>query len=677
MIRRPAKISTERRHEKPLESTGQVLWLVAAVFVATLPHMPFVHLWVPVLVIGIALWRIFAAYTRSSLPSVWIRVPLTLIGFTGILVTYRQVSGVDAGSGLLMVMVAMKLLETRGHRDRAVVIFICYFLLFAAFLREQALWAPLYLFAATLVTTAALLQISRSDEPAQAGRALATAGRLLLQALPLMGLLFLLFPRVPGPFWSLPQSAGAGTTGLSESMSPGDITELALSDKVAFRVRFDGPVPRSADLYWRGPVLGRFDGRRWDRRPTGYLPGLIEQVQSNGDPVDYEITLEPHNRRWLLALETPLRWDVPRAMLDSAFELVSYRPLDRRLSYRARSVLSGEIPGSMPDAAREADTWLPPGSNPRSVDFARNLRANSRSDREFLAAVLGNFREQPFFYSLTPAALGAQSVDEFLFTTREGFCGHYASAFTVLARAAGIPARVVTGYQGGELNPLGNYWLVRQADAHAWAEVWLDGRWQRYDPTAAVAPERIEWGMDAAISRGSVLGADALRDNALTGPLFMSWDAVNAAWNRWVLSFGPDSQAGLLQFAGVANPSTRDLVIALAVTISLCLAGLGWFQYRRQQPQRSALTRAYEQLCKRTAGAARPRRPSEGPLEYGKAVAQLRPDLAAESVGLLSLYARLRYDGAPETEQVERFARAVRHFRPSRRVARASATTAR
>ncbi len=660
--------SPERRQETAAESTGQLLWLVAAVLAAVLPHLPHVHPWVPVMVFSIAGWRLYSAWRRRGLPSAWVRVPLTLLGFAGILLTYRQVSGIDAGSGLLMVMVAMKLLETRGHRDRAVVVFICLFLLFAAFLREQALWGPVYLLGAVLVAITALLQISRSSSPVSPGHALATAGRLLLQAVPLMAILFLLFPRVPGPFWSLPQRTGAGTTGLADSMSPGDISELALSDKVAFRVRFDGEIPRGADLYWRGPVLNRFDGRRWERRRTGYLPRLIEQIDPQAPTVDYEITLEPSSARWLLALETLRSWNAKRAVLNSSFELLSFAPLDGRTSYRARASLGGATPGSMTERAWQADTWLPVGSNPRSVALAQQLRAEAGDDREFLSSILRRFREQPFYYSLTPALLGADSVDEFLFATREGFCGHYASAFAVLARAAGLPARIVTGYQGGELNPLGNYWLVRQADAHAWVEVWLDGRWQRFDPTAAVAPERIEWGMDAAIDSGSLAGAETLRSSRLVDQMMMGWDAVNAAWNRWVLAFGPDSQASLLNLAGLPERATRYLVGIMAVMTAACMFVLAWYQQRLYRPRRNRLSRAYRELCRRTAKVTRPRRAEEGPLEYSRRAAVLRPDLATDLDSLFDTYARLRYDETASPSAERAFADAVRRFRPRRRL---------
>ncbi len=664
-----AQQELERRREATTGSAGQLLWLIAALGIAVLPHLPHVAPWIPLLIVLISAWRLQAARRRRPLPSAWVRVPMAVVGFAGVFVTYRQITGVDAGSALLMVMAAMKLLETRGHRDRAVVVFLCFFLLFAAFLREQAMWGPVYLFSGALFVIAALLQVSRQRDSIPAGPAIATAGRLLVQAVPLAILLFLLFPRVPGPFWSLPQRGAQAMTGLAESMSPGDITELALSDAAAFRVRFDGDPPASSQLYWRGPVMSEFDGREWRMRPMSFFPGLQEKVVSTGDLVSYEVTLEPHGRRWLLALETPVSWDAPKAVASAPYQLVRFRPVEQRTSYRARSALTGATPGWMTDRGRRADTQLPAGSNPRSVAWANNARAAAASDTAFLADILQMFREQPFFYSLTPTALGAQSVDDFLFNTREGFCGHYASAFTVLARAAGIPARVVTGYQGGELNPLADHLIVRQADAHAWAEVWLDDRWVRYDPTAAVAPERIQWGMDSAINSGSLAGAEMLRRGLFGSGLYMSWDALNAAWNRWVLGFGPESQTDLLRWTGIAEPTIRHLVVGLAAGMSLFLAMLGSWQYLRGRRRLDPLARAYRQLCARTARAARARRPAEGPEEYATAIADLRPELQGELETLFGAYARLRYDGPASGQRIARFTAAVKRFRPARRPA--------
>ncbi|MFW2405144.1 MAG: DUF4129 domain-containing transglutaminase family protein, partial [Gammaproteobacteria bacterium] len=309
---------------------------------------------------------------------------------------------------------------------------------------------------------------------------------------------------------------------------------------------------------------------------------------------------------------------------------------------------------------------LPEGSNPRAFEFARELREQTGSDRDFVDRVMSMFREQEFYYTLTPPSLGEHTVDEFLFETRSGFCGHYASAFTLLARAAGIPARIVTGYQGAEFNPLGNYWIVRHADAHAWTEVWIDGNWVRFDPTAAVAPWRIERGYDDALELGPSDGG-ALGSSSFVNRLVMSWDAINAGWNRWVLSFGPEAQMTMMSLAGIENPSTENLVIAMSVSVTLLLIVIGLWQRNHHKPRRDILQTAYVQLCNRVARSTRPRNPSEGPREYVEAIGTMRPDIAHEIDELIEKYISLRYDGQSDETDVRSFAETVRRYRPAPR----------
>ena len=647
---------------EPAASTGQVLWLVFAVLVTGLPHFLFVPPWIPGIVLCIAGWRILTAIRSWPLPGIWLRLPLTVLGFTGVLASYRQISGLDAGSALLLVMAAMKLLETRGPRDRAVMVFICYFLLFATFLRGQAIWSAGYLVIGVLVTTAALYQASRSGKVVSTRMALRMSMLIVLQAVPLMLVLFILFPRIPGPFWSLPPAGGKAVTGLANQMTPGDITRLARSDKVAFRVRFDATPPAQAELYWRGPVMNDFDGRTWLLQKINRRPAESLQAEDATHSFGYEVTLEPHNRYWLLALETPVAWDAPQAALSDALQLVNRTPVTRRMAYRGRSVIERSAPGSETPTSLEWARKLPAGRNPESLSFARDLRARMGGDRAYLNAILEHFRREPFYYTLTPPALGTDSVDDFLFGTRSGFCGHYASAFAVLARAAGIPARVVTGYQGAQRNPLGNYWIVRHSDAHAWVEVWLGSRWVRFDPTAAVAPDRIERGLDEAIDWDLETDRGLMRRNPVFARLRLTWDAANAGWNQWVLSFGPKTQQSLLMAAGIRQPTTQHLIVATALSITLFLIVVALWQRKYHRPRIDPLQRVYQRLCARAARTGRHRLPSEGPREYATALARLRPDLANEIKGLFGMYIRLRYEGAEDATLAEKFEYAVKKF---------------
>jgi transglutaminase-like putative cysteine protease len=652
----------ERQHER-----RQVAWAAAAVIFGGAPHLFAVAPWVSFLVLGLALWRIVAAARGWGLPSLWIRVPVTALGFAAVLATYRSISGVEGGSALLLVMAGLKLLETRAERDRVLVVFIGYFLLFTVFLRDQAIWSMVWLALGALGITAALAQSVRRERLLSVPAAAALSGRLLLQALPLALLLFLLFPRIPGPFWAIPTSSLSGRSGLSEDVSPGDITALSLSDAVAFRVRFDGAVPPASALYWRGPVLERFDGRAWSAlRPTApRFAAAARPPAQPGAEFGYEVVLEPQGRHWLLALETPVRWSLPRAALGPEMQLLSAEPLWERTSYRARSVTGGRIATPPDPRALATNLRLPPDRNPRAAALAAAWREGGTDDRAFVERALRYFATQPFYYSLDPPPLGAQPVDSFLFDTRKGFCEHYASALAVLLRAAGIPARLVIGYQGAERNPFGDYWIVRQANAHAWVEAWIDDAWQRVDPTAAVAPERIEQGFAQTLAGSPRVAERLWRSNAYVNRLVLSWDAVNAAWDRWVLAFGPQMQNEMLLALGFEVPRTIQLTGLAAGATAIFLVIMALLLRHRPSRRRDPAARLYARFCRRLARCTRPRAPGESPAHYAQAVARAEPGLAAEVQRITELYLRVRYGGPGEAQLEREFAAAVRGFRAS------------
>jgi transglutaminase-like putative cysteine protease len=407
-----------------------------------------------------------------------------------------------------------------------------------------------------------------------------------------------------------------------------------------------------------------FDGRKWTQSQTWHAD-ISEPQDRNGALIDYEVTLEPHGQRWLLALETPLTWNAPNARLNSAGQLLQKTPIHQRMSYRSTSIISTSREQADSPVVLDWSRSLPANGNPRSRAFARQLRSTVTSDAEYLQKLLQYFSAEPFFYTLRPPSLGDDPIDEFLFDTRRGFCGHFASAFTVLARAGGIPARVVTGYQGAERNPLGNYWIVRQSDAHAWVETWVNDHWVRFDPTAMVAPDRIEYGFDEAMERRDETVGRGLADNQLFMRIAMSWDAINTGWNRWVLSFGPETQSTMMSLAGIRNPTVEHLVITMAVSITALLIIIGIVQRYRTRPRPDPLLFAYNRLCRRTEKAARGRRPSEGPQDYLTAICAQRPDLSAELHQLFDMYIRLRYDGIDDEQLRRKFLAAVRAFRPS------------
>jgi transglutaminase-like putative cysteine protease len=579
-----------------------------------------------------------------------------------VLVDYRTLFGRDAGVALLTAMTACKLLETRGLRDGVVLVFLGYLLVMSNLLYSQDIPMVAWLFAVVLVMLAAQVMIHRQHAGLTALAPLRLAVRMVLQAIPVMLVLFVLFPRIPGPLWGLPRDAYQGRTGLAEEMMPGSVSQLSQSDAVAFRVRFAGDIPPPPQLYWRGPVLWNFDGRRWTRSEE--LPaGVPIPFTPEGAALEYSITMEPSNRPWLLALDLPASVP-PRARMTASFQVLRDQPVNEVYRYEMRSYPNYRT-GELTAVERIRALRLPARGNPRARALAAEWRGRDPQPEALANAALTLFREQAFYYTLTPPLLGSDGVDDFLFRTRQGFCEHYASAFVFLMRAAEVPARVVTGYLGGERNPFGDYLVVRQADAHAWAEVWLEGRgWVRMDPTGAVAPSRVREGLYAAVADPNELPFLARRggDSEWLRQLAMSWDSLNNSWNEWVLAYGPDRQKEFLSGLGFGPVDWGEMTVAMTVMLGgfgLLVAGLRWRNRRIRDP----VARAWLRFCARLARRGLPRGPHEGPLAFAERVAISRPELAGPAREIGRLYAVLRYGPAPSPANVRQLRRLARRFR--------------
>jgi transglutaminase-like putative cysteine protease len=628
-------------------------WVLACLAIAILPHLDNVPLWVLMVTACSALWRLAASLRDWPLAPRWLRSLAAFIAVSLIAIEFRTLNGLDAGTALLVLMAGVKLIETRTARDLTVLLFIAYFLLFAAFLYRQSLpWLP-YMLAATWLLTATLLRIHGSWSLLPKRASLGLTARMLVTALPVATLLFLFFPRLPGQFWALPAS-GDATTGLSDEMSPGDISDLSLDDTPAFRVRFDDEVPPPpAQRYWRGPVLHDFDGRAWRAGRSFLRPPTVEK---RGQTYRYTITLEPHNRRWLIALDMPTQWPQNRAQQAGDFLLYANDPISTVRSFRLESTTRYVAGLELSTYLRRIDLALPERGNERARALAQSLRLEQGSDEAVIAAVLRLFREQEFFYTLEPPGLASNAVDDFLFNTRRGFCEHFASAFTFLMRAAAVPARVVTGYQGGTINPFSGDMTVRQSDAHAWSEVWLEGRgWVRVDPTAAVAPDRIEQGLDAALPEGEPVPGRFIGRSRVLASLSFAWDAMNSFWNNQIVEFDAGNQAELLELVGLDDGDWRALGIAMALTLALFFAGmtvyLAWsYRPRPQDPARAV----YDRVCDRFARLGLERRPDEGPRDYLERLAAARPELATDLDEVRRLYLALRYGPEATAKQMSR-----------------------
>jgi transglutaminase-like putative cysteine protease len=626
-----------------------ILWLGAGFLLASLPHLLRMPIWISVLAIAIAGWRLLQLRMRSKPAAKWLMVLIAFAASVGILMQYRTLFGRDAGVALLVIMLALKLLETRNQRDGMLLSFLGCFLLVTNFLHSQTIPTAVYMLGCAWLLVASLIGMQYTGAWPGWRQPVRRAGVLILQGIPLMLVLFLLFPRLQGPLWGLPQDAYAGLSGLSDNMSPGSLNSLILSDAVAFRATFSGKIPEPKDLYWRGPVLWDYDGKTWT------APRIVQSTNDlpdNGTQIEYTVTVEPHNKRWLFALEFPgIR--PPRSIATRDMQLLSFTPVRSRLRYDMTSSIGTAYGADDDRSLLERNLRLPAETNPRTHAFAQELRKKFPNDRNLVADVLTRFRNENFVYTLSPPLLGEHPVDEFLFETRRGFCEHYASAFTVLMRAAGIPARVVTGYLGGEINPVGEYILVRQADAHAWVEIWLENTgWVRVDPTAAVSPARVERGIASALPSSDVLPMFVRGDYALLQRMRLTLDSVTYTWNQWVLGYTPDRQRRLLSYVGFSEATWQTLAFMLMFCAGVAVLIGAVFALRDLRGVREdAVKKIYGRFCRKLERRGLLRDPAEGPRVFAQRAAQQRPELEAAVDEITSLYIALRYGGESGTER--------------------------
>ncbi|KIH84596.1 transglutaminase TgpA family protein [Pseudomonas batumici] len=645
----------------PLISRASLVWLLVAQTLVMLPFWFHVPPWMLALWLGCTVWRVQVYRMRARFPGRLMEGLLLLGTITGIWLSRSSLIGLDAGAVLLVAMFILKLVETRTRRDALVLIFLGLFCVAVAYLFEDSLPWAFY----SLLPVGALLAALIGLQQGPATRPLATlrlSTTLLLQALPLMLLLFLFFPRI-APLWSLPLAVDKAQSGLSESMSPGDVAELGRSAELAFRASFDGPPPARRDLYWRALTLEQFDGRRWSQAPA-IAYSQAPKWQADGESWRYSIILQPSGKPWLPAL------DVARTDQADVHQLADYRvqrqrPLQQALLYRVESWPQVVRDPQLNERARRQALQLPAQGDPRSRQWAVQLRQRYPQPQALVAALLRHFHDEPYHYTLKPPTLGTDSIDGFLFDSRQGFCAHYAGAMTFVLRAAGIPARMVAGYQGGEWNPAGGFLTVRQFDAHAWVEYWQDGQgWRSVDPTYAVAPQRIDQGLEQALaSDEDMLGASPLsplRYRHLTwlNDLRQGWDNLNYGWQRWVLGYQGEQQLQLLGrwFGGLAG-----WVLPVGLVLILGLLSLLLLRpWRNRVDPALRLFAIFEKLLRRQGLV---REPGEGPLAFGERAALQLPHQAENIRAFVQGFVARRY--AERTPSMDALQQPLRSLRRS------------
>ncbi len=615
-----------------------------------LPHFAHSPLWVSGFTLFALSWRSAQAFDKVPALPRWLLVPMVVAGGLGVFAQYWTIVGRDPGLALLTVMTAFKFLEARSHRDVLILLFLCYFLLATHFLFGQSILIAMYMFLVLIVITSTLMTINQRDDSVPLKLRLINASKLIVLSIPMMMILFVLVPRIPGPLWGITQEQRGGVTGLSNSMSPGAISDLISSNDVAFRVKFDGDIPPQNQLYWRGPVMVNFDGRRWTQTRVQVInPFDLPRSESTSD---YTVTLEANGQRWLLALDIPVSRP-PASFLTSEYQLVRGKPVIDLLRYQVRSLIQYQISPNESFEYLLKTEQFPANSNPRTLALGQQWAKQFSSAQAIIDHALNMFRQQEFVYTLQPPLLGKHSSDEFLFDTRRGFCEHYASSFALLMRAAGIPARIVTGYQGGELNQVGDYLIVRQSDAHAWAEVWLkDKGWIRIDPTAAVSPDRIEKGLDQALEEG-LSNFKIGKRSALVSQLLYNWDNLQNSWNSMILNYDSKKQNRFLRQLGLGIRDWGDMIIALVISLA-AISGLyvliAWLRERPAAPPE--YEQIIQQLLKKLRRKGFEKQPGEDVFEFLERIQQQQQHEDPQLQMIFATYSKIKYARGYQRQQI-------------------------
>lgn len=628
---------------KPTEShahldAGSRLWTLATAALSLLPLL----LQLPgALALGIG---ITAALTgglswRKPLPAA-LRLLLALLVLAGVFSQMGFHFGRDTGCALLAAMIAIKPSETSSLRDARSLVGFSLFAPFAAFLLDQGPVTVLLGLLAILCALVALQRLADVEGDALASttapiRKLANVGKLVAIGLPLALAAFWLFPRLGSPLWGVPERALA-RPGLSDTMTPGEWLDMMVDDSPALRVQFFSAPPAPQEMYWRGPVLWDYNGRTWTQ-PAGVRLIPADPVTSRATRWDYQIEFEPTDNRQLVALDLPLAAP-PGSSLSFDYGLYADSPLIAVTRWRIQSAPPQAFQPQLNQLTRQRALDLPVGYNPRTLALAAQWRQEAGGDDAAIVQRALDTITRDFAYTLSTPLPGRHAVDEFLFDEKQGFCEHFSSAFVVLMRAAGIPSRVVTGYVGGYRNRFGNYWMVRQMDAHAWAEVWLPERgWVRVDPTAAVAPERI---YDTIEDRPGA-GSDGFGQLTTLGD-FGDW--MRRGWNDLVLGFDAKRQQRLLQPFGIDHLEGGRLGLLFGLSALLVLAWMGWLLARGER-ERDPLLRAWRRLNARYGKLGLAKEAHEPATTWAERVAAIRPEARDALLPLSHRFAEARYAG--------------------------------
>lgn len=645
---------THKLSSKPESMVFILLLLVTA------PHFEYIPWWSSAIIIAISTWRLVISSTKKYQPKKIISALLTVLV---VVLVYRHsngFSGITAGSHLLVVMAFFKLLESKTKRDHMLLIMLSFFIISTNFLFSQTLFTAIYMFFCIFITLITLLTVNQGKANIGLTGKSAIAFKLIAYALPLMIILFLFFPRITGPLWSTKADQTQAKSGLSDSMQPGKISQLIYSNDLVFRVAFKKEPPPPQQLYWRALTFMDFNGKKWTINNTS---DSATTLQVNDPGYEYTITVEPNSKKWLFLLDLPYLINKD-FNINPDFTAQTKRPIESLLQYTANSTSDYRISNRLNIDIKKA-ALSTPELNKQTKQLALNWRKQSNKPEDIIANALKYFSEQSFYYTLSPQKLTRlETVDQFLFETKQGFCEHYASAFSILMRHAGIPSRIVVGYLGGNLNPLNNVMSINQSMAHAWSEVWINNKgWVRIDPTAAIAPERVTKDIASALKNQADLPLHFQIDFAALQKIKQLFDAIDNKWNEWILSYDKNRQKEFLHFLTGKEFSLRDIssLFIQLILITLALTSLFYF-FNSVKKKTNPIDQYYQRFLKKLAKAGFSKAINEGPRDYKKRLISCLPKQKQEISFIIEHYVALKFRKNANADTTNRFIKAVRAF---------------
>ncbi len=643
-----------------------LIFLLASIGLIAFPHSKNIPIPLFAFFYLLLSWRFIGIWKQNWLPN---KLTLFFLTVCGLILIYSQHHGLlgrDAGTRLFVTALGLKLLEIKSARELYLITYLAFIVAASQFLYQQSLLMAAYILFVCCVLLATLVCINSSKPPPFA--ALKTAGIILLQAIPMAVVLFILFPRIEAPKWMFFNEQHQAKAGLSDSMEPGSISDLGMSDELVFRVKFTGALPQPSQRYWRGPVLSHTDGKKWTQVTDLRFKQFLDKPVFTGSPYQYTLLMEPQNKNWVFALEMPADYTLPISQ-NANYQLLTSESPDKRTEYKITSYLNYNT-GFITRTEYKYATQLPNPPSDKIKQLVKQLHGFDSTPDDFIKQLLTHFRQEDFHYTLTPPLMEENPIETFLFETRYGFCSHYAAAFVYLMRVANIPARVVTGYQGGEWNKVGNFLEIRQADAHAWAEVWLENKgWVRFDPTAAIAPERIERNINIdQLMPGGIISFAPTGAAAQTAFNWLKqtrqlWSNIDYNWQRWVINYDNKNQSSFLSSLGITD--IKAMMYWMIGSIGLITALLSWLLLYQKQPAIDPVLRIYNRFCKKLAKYGLSKGQGEGAKDFAERIKIILPEQSSSIDQITHLFIKLRYGKNAGFDDFKRFKQSVEKFKIS------------